>query len=90
MLVKENNSDKYILSFLRYNPTLCPSGGANINFDSVAYFSISCNGNGISYLYDTSLQFTNKSIKFDGIFDANYDSSNRLAMCGTNGVAVYY
>ena len=67
----------------------CTSELSNINVDSAGYFVISCHSNGIAYLYDSNLQYTNKSTAVSGIFDTNLDLNNRLAICSLTNVFIY-
>ena len=42
--------------------TKCSSYLAGISVDAFGYFALSCSGNGQVFLYDTNMQYTNKSI----------------------------
>jgi hypothetical protein len=69
--------------------TICSSNLARISIDSFGYFALSCSGNSKVYLYDTNMQYTNKSIGLGGAFDARLDTNCRLAICGGTNVAIY-
>ena len=63
-------------------PTVCSGTFNRISVDSFGYFALSCYGDGQIYLYDSNIQYTNKSIEFGGVYDARLDTNNRLAICG--------
>jgi hypothetical protein len=70
--------------------TICESLLSRISVDSYGYFAISCNGKNQTYLYDSNMQYTNKSIQLGvNINDARLDTNNRLAICGGKNVTIY-
>jgi hypothetical protein len=70
-------------------PAKCSSNLAGISVDAFGYFALSCSGNGQVFLYDTSMQYTNKSIAFGGVYDARFDTNKKLGICGGTNAAIY-
>ncbi len=69
--------------------TICSTNLAGISVDSFGYFVISCSRNSSVYLYDSNMNYTNKSIALGDAFDARLDTNSRLAICGGKNVAIY-
>jgi hypothetical protein len=74
--------------------TICSSNLASISVDSFGYLALSCSGHIKIFLYDTNMQYKNKSMHleafaFGGVYDARFDTNNRLAICGITNVAIY-
>jgi hypothetical protein len=69
--------------------TICSSNLAGISVDSFGYLALSCRGDSKVFLYDTNMQYTNKSIAFGSVYDARFDTNNKLAICGGTNVAIY-
>jgi hypothetical protein len=68
--------------------TQCSSALGRILVDSLGYFALSCYGDAQVYLYDSNMQYTNKSIGIGNVNNARLDTNKRLAICGSN-VAIY-
>ncbi len=56
-------------------PTICSEGSLSISYDSFEYFALSCWGDNIVYIYDSNMQYKNKSIGFFSPFDARFDTN---------------
>ncbi len=69
--------------------TQCSSYLVRISVDSFGYFALSCE-NGQAYLYDSNMQYTSKSIGIGAwVGNVNFDTNNRLAVCGWTNVNIY-
>ncbi len=69
--------------------TKCANQLSSLSVDSFGYFALSCEGSSQVYIYDSNMQYTNKSIAFVDAFDARLDTNSRLAICGGPNVAIY-
>jgi hypothetical protein len=72
------------------NPTQCSSGLASISVDSFGYFALSCYDSNLAYIYNSSLQYTGKSIGLTNVFATRLDTNYRFGICGSiNNVKIY-
>ena len=60
-----------------------------VSIDPFGYFALSCWGDNKVYIYDSNMQYTNKSITHKNVMDTRLDTNNRLTMCGGANVVVY-
>jgi hypothetical protein len=72
-----------------YTPKYIWNGSFSISYDSFGYFAQSCWSDNKVYIYDSNMQYTNKSIALTGVIDARFDSNKRFAVCGGASVKIY-
>jgi hypothetical protein len=69
--------------------TMCSQNLDRVSIDSFGYIALSCSWSGQVYLYDSNMNYTNKSISFGGVCDARLDTNKRLTICGGTNVVFY-
>ena len=95
------NSKIYVVIYLTSNVAVISNGVientfpiqcyhlASISVDSFGYFALSCEGDGKAYIYDSSMNYTNKYIGLDFVLDARLDINNYFAIGGQKNVKIY-
>jgi hypothetical protein len=70
-------------------PTMCSQGLFSISDDSFGYLALSCWGDNEVYIYDSNMQYMNKSIELGSVRDGRLDTNKRFAICNDNTVKIY-